>query len=139
MINMLFSESAPHVSSTRPRKKDQCIRGTVVVRWTAGQQVDRSILCQGHDSPHPPRLFPSQYSLTVQNRGLRRHSFIHPRKKGKWHFIKGEHHQSFIKTQQQHIFCRAVSVSPVLINWGFFLQKFCHSWKSSSIVDYRIT
>ena len=26
------------------------IRGTVVVRWTAGQQVSRSILRQGHDS-----------------------------------------------------------------------------------------
>ena len=26
------------------------ILGTVVVRWTAGEQVDRSILHQGHDS-----------------------------------------------------------------------------------------
>ena len=26
------------------------IRGTVVVRWTAGQQVERSILRQGHDT-----------------------------------------------------------------------------------------
>ena len=26
------------------------IRGTVVARWTAGQQVERSILHQGHGS-----------------------------------------------------------------------------------------
>ena len=26
------------------------IRGTVVARWTSGQQVERSILRQGHDS-----------------------------------------------------------------------------------------
>ena len=51
------------------------IRGTVVVRWTAGQQVERAILRQGHDSSqnssHSPRLSPDQYSLTVQSRGLK--------------------------------------------------------------------
>ena len=44
------------------------IRSTVVVRWTVGQQVGRSILQQGHDSEqnssHSPRLFPAQYSVT---------------------------------------------------------------------------
>ena len=43
------------------------IRGTVVARWTAGQQVERSILRQGNDSSqissHSPRLSPAQYSL----------------------------------------------------------------------------
>ena len=29
------------------------IRGTVVARWTAVQQVERSILRQGHDSQTP--------------------------------------------------------------------------------------
>ena len=42
------------------------VRGTVVARWTAGQQVKRSIH-QGHDSQpnsfHQPRLSPAQYSL----------------------------------------------------------------------------
>ena len=43
------------------------IRGTVVARWTAGQQVERAILRQAHDtfqnSSHLLRLFPAQYSL----------------------------------------------------------------------------
>ena len=45
------------------------IRGTVVSRWTTSQQVERSILCQGHDSQqnssHSPRLLPAQYSLNI--------------------------------------------------------------------------
>ena len=56
------------------------IRGTVVARWTAGQQVERSILRQGHgsyqNSSHSPRLSPAQFSLTVHNRGLKHQSFI---------------------------------------------------------------
>ena len=43
------------------------IRGTVVARWTTDQQVEWSILRQGHDSlqnsSHLPRLSPAQYSL----------------------------------------------------------------------------
>ena len=39
------------------------VRSTVVARWTAGQQVDRAILHQGHDSQqnsyHQPRLSPA--------------------------------------------------------------------------------
>ena len=43
------------------------IRSTVITRWTAGQQVERSTLHQGHDSQttssHKPRLSAAQYSL----------------------------------------------------------------------------
>ena len=50
------------------------------MRWTSGQQVERSILHQGKDSyqhsSHQPRLSPALYSLTVQNRCLKRHSII---------------------------------------------------------------
>ena len=58
------------------------IRGTVVsiTRLTTGQQVERSIVRQGHDSQqnssHWPRLSPAQYSITVQIRGLKHQSFI---------------------------------------------------------------
>ena len=51
--------------------------GTVVARWTAGQQVEHSILLQDlQNSSHSSRLFPVQSSLTVQKRGLKHHSFI---------------------------------------------------------------
>ena len=47
---------------------------------TAGQQVERPILHQEHDSKqnssHKPGLSPAQYSLTVQNRGLKHHTFM---------------------------------------------------------------
>ena len=39
------------------------IRGTVVARLTAGQQVERSIQRQGHKSSHSPRFSPAQYNL----------------------------------------------------------------------------
>ena len=43
------------------------IHGTVVTHWTADQQVERSILLQGHgsqkNSSHSLRLSPAQYSL----------------------------------------------------------------------------
>ena len=55
------------------------IRGTVIARWTTGQQVERSILRQGYDSlqnsSYSPRLFPAQYRLGMQNRGLKHQSF----------------------------------------------------------------
>ena len=48
--------------------------------WTAGQQVERSILRQGHDLQqnlsHSPRLSPAQFRLKVQNRGLKHQSFV---------------------------------------------------------------
>ena len=51
------------------------VRIPVVVRWTAGQQVERLILRLGHDSTqnssHKPRLSPAQYSHTVQNGDLK--------------------------------------------------------------------
>ena len=51
----------------------------MVARWNADQQDERSILRQGHDSLeiHVIRLgfSPAQYSLGVQNRGLKYHSF----------------------------------------------------------------
>ena len=53
------------------------IRGTVVAGWTTNQQVERSILRQGHDSnqnsSRSSRLSPA---LTVQNRDLKHQSFI---------------------------------------------------------------
>ena len=49
-------------------------RSTVVARWTAGQDVQRSILHLRHDSQqissHQPRLSPAEYSLIVHNQGL---------------------------------------------------------------------
>ena len=55
------------------------VRGTVVACWTVCQQVERAILYQMHDSQenssYSPRLSPAQYSYTVQNRGLKHHSF----------------------------------------------------------------
>ena len=55
------------------------IRGTVVARWTAGQQVERLTLPQDHGSyktsSHYFRLSSAQFSLRVQNRVLKHHSF----------------------------------------------------------------
>ena len=56
------------------------IHGTVVARWTTGQQVERSILHQEHDSSQKIILlvqvvpWPS-IGLQVQNHGLKHHSF----------------------------------------------------------------
>ena len=58
------------------------IRSTVIVRRTTGQQVELTVgvidPAPGHDSSqnssHSPMLSPAQYSLTIQNRGLK-HSF----------------------------------------------------------------
>ena len=47
--------------------------------WTAGQQVERSILHMGHvsyqTSSHQSRLYPVQFSLTVQHYVLKHNSF----------------------------------------------------------------
>ena len=56
------------------------IRGTVIACWTTDEQVERSILRQGmihnkKNSTHSPRLSPAQYSLIVQNGGLKYQSF----------------------------------------------------------------
>ena len=55
------------------------VRGIVVVRWTAGQQFERSILTSGmiHNKiqlirPGCPRL---SIALQVQNHGLKQNSF----------------------------------------------------------------
>ena len=57
------------------------VRSSVVARWSAGQQVERLIIHQGHDSEqnsaHLPRLFTAKYTLfTVHNGGLKHHIFI---------------------------------------------------------------
>ena len=47
--------------------------------WTAGQQVERLTLHQGHDSYQIfislAKVIPGPVKLTVQNRGLKHHSF----------------------------------------------------------------
>ena len=53
------------------------VRGTVAVHWTAGKEVERSILYQGHHMTHNKihLIRPGVYSLTVQNRGLEHNLF----------------------------------------------------------------
>ena len=49
-------------------KNNGGIHGTVVARWTAGQQAKQSIMRQGHgsqqNSSHSSRLSPVQYSIS---------------------------------------------------------------------------
>ena len=69
-------------------------RSTVAACWTADQQVKPSILHLGHDSYqnsfHYSRLSPAPYNLTVQNCGLKYHSF---------HFIFHSHYYTLIYSQ----------------------------------------
>ena len=52
-------------------------RSIVVVCWTAGQQIEQSILVHNpyQNSSHLPRSPPAHYSFTVQNCGLQYLSF----------------------------------------------------------------
>ena len=51
--------------------------GGVLDAGLLGQEVERSVLRQGYDSyqtsSHWPSLSPAQYSLTIQNRGIKHH------------------------------------------------------------------
>ena len=51
------------------------IRGTVVACWTAGLQVERSILHQEHDSKQNSSHY-LRLALQVQHRGLKHHPLI---------------------------------------------------------------
>ena len=51
------------------------IRVTVVSRWTAGREIDTVMFHNKIYLPHPGCLWPS-IALTVQNRGLKHHSFV---------------------------------------------------------------
>ena len=82
------------------------IRGTVVTLWTAGQQVERSILCQGHNSQqylsHLPKS-PAQYSLTVQNHSQNTIHYIHSNPVDKFTVRMSTEHYGKEKISHDHL------------------------------------